>query len=650
MRVGAVNRPRFITRRTWLCVLTATVVFTGATVFAATEDRETNLREKIATLETVVNSTKNASEKGRLEETLQRLRRELAVLEERQAIEVRERQLQAKRPNSTIDLLREKLRSIDVTAEDAKASVQQIITRRRQAAAERDSLTAQIETLSQKGTASTAAVVQLKERLFTKSEELRALALEREAAEGQIELEGELERLRKRVKEMDAAGEHPSLKAMFDTYTLLGEGRRTDGRLKQQITNHEANLKVSESALQLAQQKLEKFAEDLALLEKRTGFFSRDAQIERLLAEERSQKDALNERIPFLMRQVDAIRRTQSELNARQELTALEATVQEEQLDAIQSGYLQRLRWPAVALTGIIIIQVLAGYLLLPLFYKNESLVLARRLVRYIMVVAATLVVAGFLFDDLKMVAAAGGLVSAALVISLQDVCASVFAWFVIMLGGKFGIGDRLEVEGSQGDVIDIDLLRTTLLEVNGWLGTDQPTGRVITLPNNFIFKTKVFNFTHGHPFIWGKLELTVNAATPVAQAVSIFERVLEEEAGEQFAAAQAASATMRRRYGVEDAVYKPKVDVLIVDTGVLISLFYVAHYRQNFATRTKIGRRLVSELEKHPEIQLSCPTLQLLHDNLVPGAPSAVLGHGATTLSGPRTTTTMTGTTALRN
>ncbi|MEO7412321.1 MAG: hypothetical protein ABIZ81_03100 [Opitutaceae bacterium] len=88
-------------------------------------------------------------------------------------------------------------------------------------------------------------------------------------------------------------------------------------------------------------------------------------------------------------------------------------------------AYLHRLRWPAVALTGMILIQVLAGYLLLPLLYQNESLVLARRLIRYILVVAATVVVAGFLFDDIKRVAAAGGLVSAAIVISLQDVCRS---------------------------------------------------------------------------------------------------------------------------------------------------------------------------------------------------------------------------------
>jgi small-conductance mechanosensitive channel len=423
---------------------------------------------------------------------------------------------------------------------------------------------------------------------------------------------------------------------MFEAYTLLGERRRTDGRLKLLAANFDENLRVSQTSLELAQQKLGKFAEDLALLEKRTGFFSRDQQIERLLAEERSQQVALNERIPFLVRQVDAIERTQAALNARQELAALESSFHAEQLDTLQSGYISRLRWPAVALTAIVCIHFLTGYLLLPIFYKNESLVLARRLVRYALVVAATVVVAGFLFDDLKMVAAAGGLVSAALVISLQDVCASVFAWFVIMLGAKFGIGDRLEVEGTRGDVIDIDLLRTTLLEVNAWLGTDEPTGRVITMPNNFIFRTKVFNFSHGHPYTWAKIELTVTNATPVAVATTLFERVLQEEVGPVYSLAQSASASMRRRYGVEDAIYKPQVNLQIVDTGVTLSLLYVSHFRESSAVRNQLYRRLVSELEKHPNIQLSCPSLQILYDNLEDGAPSAVMGSASTSVVRP--------------
>ncbi|MEO6568102.1 MAG: mechanosensitive ion channel domain-containing protein [Opitutaceae bacterium] len=621
----------FIYTRFFACAFLVGLTVSSAVFGApADEERSINLRERIKTLEGVIETTKAAGDKTKLSEQLQRLQRELALLDERQAIEARERQLHAVRTNGTLDVLREKLRSIDVSAEEAEARVQQIAARRKLAAAERDTLSVQV-TSANNPTTGAAAQALLQEKLFTKTEELRVLAMERESAEGQIDLAHETEQMRKTFKDFDEAGEHPSLRVLFEKYTTLGEGRRLDSRFGQQLTNLEQNLKVSQSALELAQQKLGTIAGDLALLEKQTGIFNRNAQVERLLAEERSQKDALTERITFFARQVEALKRAQVQLTSRQELAALNSTLHREQFESLKTAYLQRLRWPAVALTGMILIQILAGYLLLPLLYKNESLVLARRLIRYILVVAATIVVARFLFDDIKMVAAAGGLVSAAIVISLQDVCASIFAWFVIMLSGKFGIGDRLEIDGTRGDVIDIDLLRTTLLEVNGWLGTDQSTGRVITVPNNFIFKTKVFNFTHGHPFIWGKIDLTVNAATPVAAALTLFERVLEEEAGEQFAAAQAASVKMRRRYGVEDAVYKPNIDLTIVDTGVLMNLFYVAHYRQIAVTRNKIARRLIAELERHPHIQLSCPTLQILHDNLMPGAPSAVMGSSIT-------------------
>jgi small-conductance mechanosensitive channel len=186
--------------------------------------------------------------------------------------------------------------------------------------------------------------------------------------------------------------------------------------------------------------------------------------------------------------------------------------------------------------------------------------------------------------------------------------------------------------------VIDIDLLRTTLLEVNAWLGTDEPTGRVITMPNNFIFKTKVFNFTHGHPYTWAKIDLTVTNATPIALTTALFERILHEEVGPLFNLAQAASATMRRRYGVEDAIYKPLVNLQIVDTGVTLSLLYVSHFRESSATRNQLYRRLVSELEKHPSIQLSCPSMQLLYDNLKEGAPSAVMGSASAPVVRPVT------------
>jgi small-conductance mechanosensitive channel len=274
---------------------------------------------------------------------------------------------------------------------------------------------------------------------------------------------------------------------------------------------------------------------------------------------------------------------------------------------------------------------LILAYAIFPIVLRADGLLLSRRLARYGAVILAAGAVAGFLFDDLSMVAATMGVVSAALVISLQDVCTSMFGWFVIMLGGKFSIGHRLEVDGATGDVIDIQLLRTTLLEINGWLGTDQPTGRVIILPNNFIFKTKIFNYSHGHPHIWSKIDLTVAPGTPIAQTMALFQRVLMEETLEEFSAARADAGVMKKRYGIEDATYEPRISTKITDIGVMLTLYYVSHYKKVSSVRNRINRRMISELENRPEIQLANPTMNLV---VAKGGqkPSAVLGSDVVT------------------
>lgn len=153
-----------------------------------------------------------------------------------------------------------------------------------------------------------------------------------------------------------------------------------------------------------------------------------------------------------------------------------------------------------------------------------------------------------------------------------------------------------------------------------------------MVLPNNFIFKNKVFNFTHGHPFIWGKIDVTVTFGTPVASALALFQRVLEEETRDQFAEARQAAQSMQRRYGIEDAVYEPKIYTQIADSGVTLTLFYVSHYRKTSSTRNKINRRLIAEIESHPHIQLAYTTLTVQRTDVTATGPSAVLGHDVTT------------------
>jgi small-conductance mechanosensitive channel len=579
------------------------------------DDRIASLNEQVQALEQVVAATKDPTVKADLQAKLQRMQQEIVVLKQGLAIEARERELGLTRAQSSLEILRDKIRLVDHSADEAEARVRALSARRQQVSNERSVLAAQLETLRAEPQPDLVQLSEIRERIFTKNEELRSLALQREAAEDEIDMVADVQRLREQIKNAGVAS-LPNLRLLFESYTHLREQRKESQQAEAIDSNLELSLQQSQGALDLERQKLAKFDEELLVLEKQTSIFHKDANVERFMASERIQKQALLERLPIAAAQVEAIKSAQAMVRTRRDLDSLGASVQQEQFMLLRDAYLRRLRWPAAALAALIALQFAIGYALLPVFYKRERLFLARRLVRYILVVAGAAVVGGFLFDDLSMFAATLGIVGAALVISLQDVCTSICGWFVIIGGGKFHIGDRLEIDGNRGDVIDIQLLRTTLLEVGAWLGVDQPTGRVVLVPNNVIFKTKVFNFTHGHPYVWGKLDVTITFGTSVMKAVAFLQKILEDETSTVMAEARKAATVMRDRYGIDDAVYEAKIYTAMADSGVVVSLFYVAHHRRISEMRATLCRRILIELETHPEIQLAYPTVSILKES----------------------------------
>ena len=597
-------------------------------VWARDEQRIAKLNEAIKSLEAVMaDNNSPAADRPRLQHKLEALQQELGLMQEREVIENRERGLKAQVHTQTRELLRDKLQMIGSDPVAVEARMRELEAKRLKASMERTALTS----LKDEAAPSEGRRAEIDEQLFSKNEEIRSLALQQEAAEYESRLVHQAQKLREQLRVDEGTLAQPSLRAWFDKQKELRTDTTRDRQLADMVANVAENLRVSEAGLALARQKFAMFDEELSLLERQTNFLHRNPQLDQLLATQRAQKQLLGQRLPFITDQVEALRQSRDFLATHRELLVLEERWLDEQAEELGTQYLNRLLWPLVTAAVILAVYLTLSRMVLPRRYKKEELFLARRLGRYATALLIAVVAALYLLEDLRVIATTLGLVSAAVVISLQDVCASFFGWFVIMIGQKFTIGDRLEIEGVRGDVLDIQLLRTTLLELNNWLGVDQPTGRIIIVPNNFIFKTKVFSFTHGHPFIWGKIEVTITYGTPAASATALFQKVLEEETREDFAEARRVSTEMERRYGVEDADYRPKIYTRIADSGVTFSLIYVSHYRNTSSTRNRINRRLIAELETHPHIQLAYNTLQVLANVAPSGGPSAVLGQDVT-------------------
>ncbi len=594
---------------------------------ARDDERIGQLKEEIRTIEAMASA--DTADRERLQQRRAVMQQELAILETRQALEARERGIEAVVHTTPLGKIRDRLHGIATDTAALEARQRELIAAKTAVTNERDELLRQAAELKL-DPAAAARRAEIEERAYTRNEQLRALSLQQDEVETAMDLVHQAQGLRELIRN-GSAPVRPSVRVLFERRRqmmgVLGQSDEFAARVK----NLTENQRNAEAALELARLKLAKSDEELQLLERQTDFLRDNARAAQFLATERAQKQQLGERVPFLLDQVEALRRTRELAVAGQDLAVQQRLYIVDQYREMRDEYLTQLWWPGTISALLIGLHVFVSRLVLPRRYQKESLFLARRLGRYSVALLVLLVFSFYLVEDLTLVATTLGLVSAAIVISVQDVFAAFFGWFAIMLGRKFTVGDRLEIEGVRGDVLDIQLLRTTLVEVNNWLGVDQPTGRVLFIPNNFVFKSKVFNFSHGHPYIWGKIDVTVTFATPTAGAQALFSKVLEEETRRDFAEARAAAAEMERRYGVEDADYSPKIYTRITDNGVTFSLIYVSHYRSSSATRNRINRRLISELETHKHIQLAYNTLSVLASTAVSDGPSAVLGQDVT-------------------
>ncbi len=594
---------------------------------ARDDERISQLKEEIRTIEAMASD--DTADKAKLQQRRGVMQQELKILETRQGLENKEQGLQAAVYTTPLGKLKDRLHVIATDTTALESRQRELLTAKAAVTAERDQLVRQAAELKVDPSTS-ARRAEIEERTYTKNEQLRALNLQEDEVETEMDLVHQAQALRELLR-TNSGPTRPSVSNLFARRRqMLGDMAQTD-EFAARVRNLTENLHNAEAALELARQKLAKSDEELQLLERQTNFLRRNARAEQFLATERAQKQLLGERMPYLLDQVEALRNTREFALAGQDLAQQQRLYISAQYRELRDEYLTQLWWPGTIAVLLIGLHLVISRMVLPRRYQKETLFLARRLGRYCVALFVLMVFAFYLVEDLTLVATTLGLVSAAIVISVQDVFAAFFGWFAIMLGRKFTIGDRLEIEGVRGDVLDIQLLRTTLIEVNNWLGVDQPTGRVLFVPNNFIFKSKVFNFSHGHPYIWGKIDVTVTFATPTASAQALFTKVLEEETRRDFAEARAAAGEMERRYGVEDADYSPKIYTRITDNGVTFSLIYVSHYRSSSGTRNRINRRLIAELETHKHIQLAYNTLSVLASTAVHDGPSAVLGQDVT-------------------
>ncbi len=206
------------------------------------------------------------------------------------------------------------------------------------------------------------------------------------------------------------------------------------------------------------------------------------------------------------------------------------------------------------------------------------------------------------------------GLAAAGIAFALQEVIASVAGWMAVMFGGFYRTGDRVQLGGTKGDVIDIGVLRTTIMEVGQWVDSDLYTGRIVRVANSFVFKEPVFNYSSDFPFLWDEIKVPVTFDSDHDRARRIFQQVLDETAGGLSDSSQERWREMVNKYLIENARTDPWVTLVFNDNWVEYTLRYVVGYKNRRSTKDALFSRLLRDVkETDGAVRFASTTLHIV-------------------------------------
>lgn len=311
----------------------------------------------------------------------------------------------------------------------------------------------------------------------------------------------------------------------------------------------------------------------------------------------------------------------------------------------LQSEILQRLLFAFGAVLIIFIIVQTLRRLVLRYIDDPERRYRAAKTIGRIGGFVALLIVFGVLFQRAADLITVLTVVGAGLAIAMRETLLSIAGWMFIAFRTPYSQGDRIEVGSFQGDVIDIRLLHTTLMEIGGWVKADQSTGRIVHVPNNLVFQAPVYNYTRGFHFIWNEVPFTVTFRSDWKAAREILLSLASESAAVVEQQAKKEIQQMSREYLIHYSILTPFVYVKVTGDGVLLTLRYLCEARKRRGTEHAITMTFLDRVKEHGEIELAHTMLGLSRFDtpqfgpMPPSSPSddSAAGAGGTSVD-PRT------------
>ncbi len=325
----------------------------------------------------------------------------------------------------------------------------------------------------------------------------------------------------------------------------------------------------------------------------------------------------------------EELNRTMKEVDEAEDALSLHQTaliVYKKKVDEIRLRLTEQIKQQAkkAGTIGAVVLIMLLFVLLFKWLVKrtitdNERFYMANKIINFTFVFLVIIILLFAYIENVSYLVTVLGFASAGIAIAMKDWFMSMLGWLVIVLGGSIHVGDRIRVDKDGkmyvGDVLDISLLRITMLE-DITLTTykhNRRAGRIIFIPNNYIFTDMIANYTHATlKTVWDGIDFTITFNSNHKKAQHIAKETAKKYAKGYTDITRKQLNKLRSKYSLKNTNVEPRVYSFIEENGIRISIWYMTNAYATLTLRSTISAEILDQIKEEDDIVIAYPSQHL--------------------------------------
>jgi len=273
---------------------------------------------------------------------------------------------------------------------------------------------------------------------------------------------------------------------------------------------------------------------------------------------------------------------------------------------------------------GSIVLFVFITFFLLKMVAKkyisdNERFYMVNKIITFTNFTVILLILFFNYIENASYLVTILGFASAGIAIAMKDWFMSILGWLVIVFGGSIHVGDRVRVDmdGMKyvGDVLDISLLRITILEdiTLTSIMTNRRAGRIIFVPNNYIFTRMIANYTHSSlKTVWDGIKITITFDSNHKKAMHIVKEITKKYSKGYTDITRKQLNKLRHHYSLKNTNVEPRIYSFIEPHGIDIEAWYLTNAYGTLTLRSTISAEILDAFKAEEDIVIAYPTQNL--------------------------------------